>query len=415
MIGGIWLAAGILFHHYSLAAKISAAPSAASPASLVPTSKGLLPFDLWTDRSDPFYAQWASFERPEVPCSAEESDGDLCSSVALSVWPQEWETHGLLPSVYQVLEIRHPHRAADPGRPELCIVGVQSMGFSVARRTMGQVPACENGWNSKSTATTENTQESTSTKTESPAWSVAGPTWTTSSCPNGSPALAWPTAVGSSTCTRASQCCSSFLCFARSSAAQGSHGRAEIAREQGHSSNRCAGDHPQVYRQSQQDVEEDMLSAVDEMSHAREELEAAIAARSNMHAAWRTFLAQSLERFQAYGQDFANQEKDLVVRIQNATEVFNQAKITFNEAKEKATTDPTVVVSDDDAVAADVPMMAPDRIASSLTHLTTSLEALKTQAEDLEKEEQKLKRPRLEAPSEPAAVTPTGSAVPSFG
>eukprot|EP00435_Cladocopium_sp_Y103_P045786 s2353_g13.t1 len=162
-------------------------------------------------------------------------------------------------------------------------------------------------------------------------------------------------------------------------------------------------------------LKKDMHSAVDALDKAKEDLQAAIGARSNMHAAWRAFLAESVTRFRAYGQDFATQEHDLLERIGTATEVFNQAKEDLSRAKEKATQDPTCaqVISDEEAMA-DVPVLSPDKIAASLTTLTSSLEELKTQAEDLEKEEQKHKRPRLEEAAPPAPSTTAGLPTQSF-
>lgn len=154
-------------------------------------------------------------------------------------------------------------------------------------------------------------------------------------------------------------------------------------------------------------------SAVTVMGKARDELQSAIAARSQMHATWRTFLADSLTRFQAYGKDFAQQEENLVARIQTAKSSFEQAKESLSIEKAKASSLENAVqeVSDDDAEIKDVVLVAPDKIAEGLNHLASSLQELQTQAETLEKEEQKHKRPRLADEHN----KPGDGSMPSFG
>ena len=143
-------------------------------------------------------------------------------------------------------------------------------------------------------------------------------------------------------------------------------------------------------------------SAVTVMGKARDELQAAITARAQMHSTWRTFLADSIARFQTYGQDFAHQEETLVKRIQAANTAFAQAKENLSVEKAKASTLESEVqeVSDDDVEIKDISLTSPDKITESLTHLTTSLQELKSQADIMEKEEQKHKRPRLADASE---------------
>ena len=149
-------------------------------------------------------------------------------------------------------------------------------------------------------------------------------------------------------------------------------------------------------------VKKDLHSAVTALDRSREDLEAAISARSNLHSSWRTFLTDSLARFQTYGQDFAKQEKDMLERIEHATQVFQAAKERLSAAKDIATKDPqgAQYISDEEGGPPDVPMVNPDRIAACLSTLTTSLEGLKSQADELAKEEQKNKRPRLSGPAD---------------
>ena len=132
-------------------------------------------------------------------------------------------------------------------------------------------------------------------------------------------------------------------------------------------------------------------SAVTVMGKARDELQGAIAARSQMHSTWRTFLADSITRFQNYGKDFAQQEENLVARIQAAKQSFEQAKESLSIEKTKASSlqDAVQEVSDDDTEIKDVVLLAPDKITEGLNHLATSLQELKSQADTLEKEEQK--------------------------
>ena len=130
-----------------------------------------------------------------------------------------------------------------------------------------------------------------------------------------------------------------------------------------------------------------------------------------MHSTWRAFLADSITRFQTYGQDFAHQEEQLVKRIQGANAAFAQAKDNLSVEKANASSldDQVQEVSDDDVEIKDVSLASPDKITESLNHLNSSLQELKTQADLMEKEEQKHKRPRLD-PGQAGAGNGDGSA-----
>eukprot|EP00435_Cladocopium_sp_Y103_P072911 s31_g41.t1 len=145
-----------------------------------------------------------------------------------------------------------------------------------------------------------------------------------------------------------------------------------------------------------------MHQALTAMDQARTEYDNAVHARNQLHAQWRTFLAESLKLWQGHTSNFQAQEIALTERIQQAKQTFIQARDVMNATKIKAATmipldkdANAVTVSDDDEELKDIPMAAAERIATSMTNLTETMSALQTQAAEMEAEEQKAKRPRV--------------------
>ena len=145
-----------------------------------------------------------------------------------------------------------------------------------------------------------------------------------------------------------------------------------------------------------------MHQAVKAMDDARLEYDRAVQARSNLHSQWRTFLTTSLKLWQDHATSFQQQEVQLTQRIQQAKDLFAQAKQAMDEAKIEADklvpldSKETINVSDDDMKdLKDVPMAAAERIASGLTNLVETMSKLKEQTEQIEEEEQQRKRPRV--------------------
>ena len=147
-----------------------------------------------------------------------------------------------------------------------------------------------------------------------------------------------------------------------------------------------------------------LYTAVDTLTKAREELDTALLARSNLMTQWRSFLTMSLERFRQYTDHFQNQEQAHQENIKNAKEKLHQAKEDFSSKEEAAT-----VISDDEGEAKDASTKeSATKILEGLAHMTESLQKLSEQAEKEEEEERKAKRPRQKEGAPPDVVMPSG-------
>ena len=147
-----------------------------------------------------------------------------------------------------------------------------------------------------------------------------------------------------------------------------------------------------------------LYTAVDALTKAREELDTALLARSNLMTQWRAFLTMSLERFRQYTDHFQSQEQAHQESIKNAKEKLHKAKEDFSSKEEAAT-----VISDDEGEAKDTSTKeSAAKILEGLAHMTESLQKLSEQAEKEEEEERKAKRPRQKEGEPPDVVMPSG-------
>ena len=85
-------------------------------------------------------------------------------------------------------------------------------------------------------------------------------------------------------------------------------------------------------------------SAVKVLGKARDNLDEALLARSNLLSQWRSFLAISLERFRQYTDHFQNQERAHQENINKVKEALLKAKEDSNSTEKEAT-----VISDDES------------------------------------------------------------------
>ena len=74
-------------------------------------------------------------------------------------------------------------------------------------------------------------------------------------------------------------------------------------------------------------------AAVSQHGRAKKEVQAAQAARFQMHTAWRNFLSQSAQQWQTYAAQFMEQEKLLTERLQTAKENLSTAKENLGNCK----------------------------------------------------------------------------------
>eukprot|EP00435_Cladocopium_sp_Y103_P046155 s216_g13.t1 len=173
-------------------------------------------------------------------------------------------------------------------------------------------------------------------------------------------------------------------------------------------------------KDSQQETKQ-LHSAVAAHGRARKELQQAQLARHNLHSAWKSFLGQAVTQWQAYGDQFIEQERQLTERVNAAVLSLEHAKENLAKSKSSAgveTKEDSMNISDDDTDLAkkDVSNATAERIQESLTGLHTSLAQMKSSAEKMvEEEHQALKRPRLEPTPETPSVPPPDGPGPEDG
>ena len=163
-------------------------------------------------------------------------------------------------------------------------------------------------------------------------------------------------------------------------------------------------------------------SAVSQHGRAKKELQEAQAARLQMHAAWKNFLAQSVDQWSKYTEQFMQQERQLMDRLKVAQENLGAAKDNLGACKASAgldSKDDSAAMSDtEDTEPRDAETSAGQKIAASFQDLASSLQALHKQAEqavqlEVEQDQQR-KRPRMSVPEAGAGHADDGKA-PSFG
>eukprot|EP00435_Cladocopium_sp_Y103_P030701 s66_g7.t1 len=145
------------------------------------------------------------------------------------------------------------------------------------------------------------------------------------------------------------------------------------------------------------------------LGKARTELQNANAARLNLHASWRAFLMEQVQKWQAYSQQYQQQETNLAERVNNARQALEIAKTNLATSKSKlgkdsAMTSPDLVtVSDEEdetRESKDAANASAKKITASLDQLGDSLKQLSSNADELMlAEEQAHKRQRTNSPS----------------
>lgn len=158
-----------------------------------------------------------------------------------------------------------------------------------------------------------------------------------------------------------------------------------------------------------QEETKQMHAAVSQHGRAKREVADAQSARLHMHQAWKNFLAQSVQQWTAYTNQFMMQEKELMDRLKLAQENLIIAKDNLGSCKSAAglaAKDDASMTSDtEDVIAKEAESAAGQQIAASFKDLATSLQALHTQAaqavqQEADQQDQHRKRPRIAAPGE---------------
>lgn len=190
------------------------------------------------------------------------------------------------------------------------------------------------------------------------------------------------------------------------------------------------GLHPDIQKEIQdakvQDGEiaiKSLHKQVTALGKARTELRNANAARFNLHASWRSFLVEQVAKWQAYSQQFQQQETQLSDRVNHARAALEVAKSNLAASKSllhktdhSMDQSDTVTVSDDEEEtkeSKDAANTSAQKLTDSLQQLGQSLTTLSANADELMlAEQQACKRQRTgetlvaahpQAPPAPAA------------
>ena len=152
-------------------------------------------------------------------------------------------------------------------------------------------------------------------------------------------------------------------------------------------------------------------SAVSQHGRAKKQVQEAQSARLHMHAAWRNFLAQSVDQWSKYTEQFMQQERQLQDKLKQAQDALANARESLGACKSAAglTGKDAAMESDgEDSEAKDSETVAGQKIAASFQDLATNLKLLHKQADQavqLEEEQNQLrKRPRMTAPEAAESV-----------
>ena len=143
---------------------------------------------------------------------------------------------------------------------------------------------------------------------------------------------------------------------------------------------------------------QDLESAAKALGYAKDELEAALQARTNLVASWKTFLTDAVATWKEYASLFQTQEKEHQERIQAAQEAFATAKTEVDETK--AIVGAVIEIKDEeDELDCPPNNVTSEKITESMQFLTQSLQQFQEKAEEIHIEAQtSLKRPRLAPP-----------------
>ena len=178
------------------------------------------------------------------------------------------------------------------------------------------------------------------------------------------------------------------------------------------------GLHPEIQREMQEaKVHEGEIAIkflhkqVTALGKARTELRNANAARLTLHSSWRAFLVEQVSKWEAYSNQFQQQETQLADRVSQARTALETAKSNLaasksivHKADQNMDQQETVNVSDEEEESKELKEAANTsarKITDSLQHLGASLRTLSANADELMiAEQQACKRQRVDAGTE---------------
>ena len=147
------------------------------------------------------------------------------------------------------------------------------------------------------------------------------------------------------------------------------------------------------------DPSQQMQSANSRLKNARENLQRAKEAKQNLHKSWRAFLADAVKRWETHSAKFTQEDEELQVAINAATQSFQEAKDYFEASREMLVAHDSKEIiqeiSDDELLQDATPAVAED-IATMLTSLTR----LRDRQEEAHQGESAPKKARTEEPGD---------------
>lgn len=166
----------------------------------------------------------------------------------------------------------------------------------------------------------------------------------------------------------------------------------------------------EVTARSGQEETKLLHSAVSQHGRAKKDLQEAQTSRLQMHTAWRNFLAQSVEQWSKYTDQFMQQERQLQERLKQAQDNLAAAKESLNACQTaaglSAKDDASMLSEAEDTEAKDSENLAGQKIVASFQGLATNLKQLHSQADQAvqleEEQDQMRKRPRMSVPDQAA-------------
>jgi hypothetical protein len=140
---------------------------------------------------------------------------------------------------------------------------------------------------------------------------------------------------------------------------------------------------------------QDLFTAAEQMTRAKEDYEHALLGRSQHLHAWKGFLAKAVADWQEFAKQFLQHENDLQERITVTKELFLKAKMDLDQARQDAGEVVDLTEEDEKVEEGVTSGSSVAKVTKSIHHLATSLQQLQSEAAALETEIPNAKRPRV--------------------
>lgn len=155
--------------------------------------------------------------------------------------------------------------------------------------------------------------------------------------------------------------------------------------------------------QSQQQECKDLHKAVARLSSAKKALQQVTMGRNNLHTTWKSFLDDSVVRWEENLHSFGEQDNKFAEEIALAMDSVSQAKKHLEEVQKQVTEDRVVNLEDDEEEMS-VQLDAGHQIREGMQGMLTGLQNLKSKAEQ-DLQEQMAKKARTNKHGTPGQAT----------